>query len=512
MDLAFMKTRSVIRCRLCTHIKLLRLCSGPTNEDVKLNDISRYEPSLSAKFTQEDIQSIVNFGRGNHLGNLKVPAVALPPVIVDAVNDLLYAQKGLFKVIKRDAATLDAYLKSRTAPYLNPSQTKFNKNQWKAKMMARLEALDADLTPGQQQMYAEEIETEGERRRIELKQMSGFWKSISYDSHNACLAYTLCRAAPNYAVAIRILSEIARRDPSFSPEAVLDFGSGCGSLVWSLLAMWPQETKFFYLNDVSNEFNNVASSILSGDDVDFNPIANGIYFKQHLPADVRPNFDLVFCGYTLSELNGPGSRLAAIKHMLKCTKSYIVFVENGTLRSHHLMEEVREYVASNFADQFEIFAPCPHLKPCPLLLTNLKQQRKSLICRTSVTYLPFPVRNHTKPNASSEQFTYLVFRRKPSDDLVSQKGDDAEMRWPRVVQPPRIGTGHVTLRLCSSDGTASQSIVSKGKYPSFFYLMCKKINLGDRLPLPSLEAFEIESESVSSVDEEVEGNNDGGAE
>ena len=73
-------------------------------------------------------------------------------------------------------------------------------------------------------------------------------------------------------------------------------------------------------------------SLLAGDDVDFNPTSNGIYYKLHLPADVRPNFDLTFSGYTLSELNGPGSRIAAVKHLLKCTKKYLVFVENGTLR------------------------------------------------------------------------------------------------------------------------------------------------------------------------------------
>jgi len=251
---------------------------------------------------------------------------------------------------------------------------------------------------------------------------------------------------------------------------------------------------------------------MAGDDVDFNPISNGIYYKLHLPADVRPTFDLTFSGYTLSELNGPTSRIAAVKHLLKCTRKYIVFVENGTLRSHHLIEELREYVASNFSDEFEIFAPCPHMKPCPILMTNLNQQRKSLICRNWVSYLPFPVRNHPTPESERELFTYLILRRRQKAEFdpetvsdfspenekeVNQRFDslmDDDMKWPRVVQEPLKRKSHVTMRLCCSDGTACESIVSKGKHPLFFYRSCRKAELGDRLPLPHVGTEELHSE------------------
>ena len=109
------------------------------------------------------------------------------------------------------------------------------------------------------------------------------------------------------------------------------------------------------------------------------------------------------------------------------------------------------------------------------------EQRKSLICRTAVTYFPFPIRNHVQKNATTELFTYLILRRRENnqtnfkseveeseiEDFTSReikRTKEEDFSWPRVVQQPRRRSGHVVLRLCCSDGTACESIVSKGLY------------------------------------------------
>ena len=43
------------------------------------------------------------------------------------------------------------------------------------------------LTSEQKDLFKSEIEAEAERRYRELKQISGFWKALSYDSYNVCL-------------------------------------------------------------------------------------------------------------------------------------------------------------------------------------------------------------------------------------------------------------------------------------------------------------------------------------
>ena len=419
------------------------------------------------------------FGRGEHRGSMSLKNVSLPSAISENINEMLRAKQGLLKTIKSEATKMNSFLKSRSPPRLNQNQAAYETGKWKEAVMAKLEDLSSDLTPQQLDLYRSEIIQESRRRKQEMKQLSGFWKAISYDSLNACLAYTLCRAAPNYAVAVRVLNEIYSRDNQFKPEAVLDFGSGCGSLVWALLSLWPQETRFFYLNDVSDEFNKLSCSILAGDDVDFSPAANGIYYKMHLPANVSPNFDLTFASYALSELNGGRSRMAAIKHLLKCTRKYIVFVENGNLRSHHILEEIREFISTKYTNQFEIFAPCPHLKPCPLLMLNLRNNKKHLVCKTQVKYQPIIIRNHPTPEVETEAFTYLILRKKDLNSV--DESFNGESKWPRVVLPPKVGSKHVTLRLCFPDGSAGETVVTK-QQPWFFYRSCRNINLGDRLP------------------------------
>ena len=95
--------------------------------------------------------------------------------------------------------------------------------------------------------------------------------------------------------------------------------------------------------------------------------------------------------------------------------------------------------------------------------------QKNLICRTNVSYLPFPLRNHRQQNSKVENFTYIIFRRKQEASSAQETPmtslstdmlrDDPD--WPRIVQPPRRSSGHVTLRLCCSDGNAYQSIITK---------------------------------------------------
>ena len=57
------------------------------------------------------------------------------------------------------------------------------------------------------------------------------WKSVNFNLYNS-LVYLYARSAPEYAVMMKIFSEISMRDPTFKPRALFDFGSGMGSVTW----------------------------------------------------------------------------------------------------------------------------------------------------------------------------------------------------------------------------------------------------------------------------------------
>ena len=42
------------------------------------------------------------------------------------------------------------------------------------------------------------------------------------------------RLAPNYAEVARVLQELQAAEGGFSPETVLDYGSGCGGAFWAV--------------------------------------------------------------------------------------------------------------------------------------------------------------------------------------------------------------------------------------------------------------------------------------
>lgn len=84
------------------------------------------------------------------------------------------------------------------------------------------------MTEQQQKRYEQSIQDQIQRV---VKSHVYNWEPVVYDVNNA-LAYLMGRAALDYAVLVRIFSEIAARDPDFKPRSLFDFGSGIGTVTW----------------------------------------------------------------------------------------------------------------------------------------------------------------------------------------------------------------------------------------------------------------------------------------
>jgi ribosomal protein RSM22 (predicted rRNA methylase) len=53
------------------------------------------------------------------------------------------------------------------------------------------------------------------------------------------VSYLLRKVPGSYAVAYKLMSEILKRNPSFSPKTMLDFGSGVGTWAWAFKNFFP---------------------------------------------------------------------------------------------------------------------------------------------------------------------------------------------------------------------------------------------------------------------------------
>lgn len=62
------------------------------------------------------------------------------------------------------------------------------------------------------------------------------WSAISYDYYGALL-YLFARSSSDYAVLMKIFTEIQNRDKNFKPRTLFDFGSGIGTVTWYIIVI-----------------------------------------------------------------------------------------------------------------------------------------------------------------------------------------------------------------------------------------------------------------------------------
>lgn len=94
------------------------------------------------------------------------------------------------------------------------------------------------------------------------------------------------RAAKEYAVVLKIFSEIAKRDPEFKPRSFFDFGSGIGTGTWAASQLWEKSIFEYFCVDKSSEMNELSDLILRNAKKDKR---SNIFYRQFLPASEEVN-------------------------------------------------------------------------------------------------------------------------------------------------------------------------------------------------------------------------------
>ncbi|XP_051145642.1 rsm22-cox11 tandem protein 2, mitochondrial [Andrographis paniculata] len=206
------------------------------------------------------------------------------------------------------------------------------------------------------------------------------------------VAYVAARMPAVYSALHRVLGEVRRRVPDFTPAKVLDFGAGTGSALWAMMEVWPGSVERINLIEPSQSMQRAGQSLIK--DLKKLPLIHSYDSIQSLSKKINKSgrrHDLVIASYVLGEIPSLKDRITLVRQLWDLTDDILVLVEPGTpqgsniisqMRSHILwMEKRRTRKLQNAASKSSknvmtlktgafVVAPCPHDGPCPLQNTD----------------------------------------------------------------------------------------------------------------------------------------------
>ncbi|XP_040910543.1 methyltransferase-like protein 17, mitochondrial [Toxotes jaculatrix] len=322
----------------------------------------------------------------------------------------------------------------------------------------------------------------------ELRRTTYHWTSLKYDEE-LVVVYMAARLAGGYAAVKRALNEIVKRDPSFAPQSLLDFGSGLGTVVWASHSCWASSLKEMVCVDSSGPMNILAERLLKGDNDSAQPHIKEVYFRQFLPVTPKVQFDLVVAAFTLSELPIGQDREEAVFTLWRKTGSYLVLVENGTKEGHQILMEARDTLLKkqekivHDSRPASVFAPCPHEQMCPKLAREL-----NVPCNFLQPYQPLPLPKHNSQQI--EKFSFLILTRTGSVEAKTEGLD-----WGRLIAPVLRRSRHVHCRMCCPDGQLQHIVVTARKHSRDVYRCARSSDWGDQLPIIQKVEEDVQSDS-----------------
>ncbi|KAA8525735.1 hypothetical protein F0562_007590 [Nyssa sinensis] len=247
------------------------------------------------------------------------------------------------------------------------------------------------------------------------------------------VAYVASRMPAVYSACYRVLSEVRRRLPGFSPNKVLDFGSGTGSAMWALREVWPRTLERINLVEPSQSMQRAGQSLVK--DQKNLPLIKSYDSIQALTQNIsKPDreHDLVIASYVLGEIPSLKDRITVVRQLWDLTQDVLVLVEPGTphgsgiisqMRSHILWMEKRKCrKLEDASDKTSrdlialksggfIVAPCPHDGPCPLDNTGKYCHFVQRLERTASQRAYKRSKGEPLRGFEDEKFCYVAFRR-----------------------------------------------------------------------------------------------------
>jgi ribosomal protein RSM22 (predicted rRNA methylase) len=273
-------------------------------------------------------------------------------------------------------------------------------------------------------------------------------KALANNEEN--LAYLACRMPATFAVCCEVFKRLKEIAPTFTPQSMLDVGSGPATCVLALLEHYAVP-EILTMVEPDHAFVGYAKQFLEEN-------LKKCAWQSKLPDS--GTFDLVTSSYMLSELD-IDTQDEMLETMVSRAASTIALVDTGTPHGYTRLIRARDYLIQQ---NFTILAPCPHNKPCPIVGPDW--------CHFSVRLARSRLHRQLK-NAElgyeDEKFCYIIASR----DL------QREREYERILAHPLKRTGHMHIKLCMPDGSLCNTIVSKKTKER--YQLAKKSDWGDAL-------------------------------
>ncbi|MBB4687867.1 small ribosomal subunit Rsm22 family protein [Amycolatopsis jiangsuensis] len=252
-------------------------------------------------------------------------------------------------------------------------------------------------------------------------------------------AYAGYRMPATYAAVSAVLAEVAAAAPELAPRTQVDVGGGTGAAVWAAAGVWPSLEKCTVVEQVAGALT-LGRKLAAHAEA---PAIRSAIWQRGLadPTGPGPQADLVTMSYVLGELPEPGR--ADVVRWLAAQAGTVVLVEPGTPAGFARIRAARDVLR---ALDRPIVAPCPHDGTCPISPGEdwchfaARLPRSSLHRRIKSSTLGF----------EDEKFAYVAATTTPADRPPA-----------RIIRHPRKHKGFVHLDLCTPDGLAPATVVSK---------------------------------------------------
>ncbi|MBF0224293.1 MAG: methyltransferase [Desulfobacterales bacterium] len=271
------------------------------------------------------------------------------------------------------------------------------------------------------------------------------------------IAYTAYRFPATYAAISSCLSEIQARRLDWEPKTVLDVGSGPGTSAWVVKFIWPNLECITLLEHDKNMLH-LAKKLFKQNDSSF--IQKIVWKETNLISQWEcQNHDFVIAAYILGEL--PTSKHQTfIEKLWSHTNDTLLIIEPGNPRGASFIRNVRDQLIQEGAN---IIAPCPHIQSCPAFGDDWCHFSQ----RIERTWFQRIVKRGFRPYAD-EKFSYIAASRHQGTAIKS-----------RIVKQPKIRKGHVLIKICETNGTLKDIVVTKKE--GNFYRHVHNLNRGSAL-------------------------------
>ncbi|HOO51009.1 MAG TPA: small ribosomal subunit Rsm22 family protein [Alphaproteobacteria bacterium] len=280
--------------------------------------------------------------------------------------------------------------------------------------------------------------------------------SLQMKNLSEAMAYLVARLPATFSANARVMEEVARLLPDFSPKTILDVGAGPATA--SLAASMEWEAEQFTLLEPNKFLREVGHDFITPE------ISGNVSWVEKDLSGVSSfegGADLVLASYVLNEV-APKSWGKVIADLWSKCRGVLIVVETGTPFGFSVVHAAR--ASASTLDGCYVIGPCPQTGACPLAGDENRW------CHFSVRVERSKFHKQMKEGAQlgyeDEKFSWVALSRFP-----------ATLPDYRVIGHPSLGKV-IQLQVCGADGMAKTLEIAKS---SPHYKQAKKCSWGDSL-------------------------------